>query len=306
MSTASVQSQTIEPEVVSATGRVADYVQLVKPRIATMAMVAVTVGFLVGTRGEFRIGDLLSACFGILCIAASCNFLNQWYEQDTDQRMRRTADRPVAAGRIRANEVFIVGLAVASFGCLWLWLTVNVMTCVLSSLTLAIYVCAYTPLKRVSCLCTVLGAVAGAMPPVLGWAAAGGALDAGAAALFLLLFAWQFPHFLAIATIYRDDYEAADLKMLPLLSGRRNCAGVVGVVYACALIPISLLVWDSGLAGNLYVVVAMTGGVVYLISSVRFMFEQSVSRARELVLCSIVYLPAVLLTMTWDHFRLLS
>ena len=306
MSSASVQRQMIEPGVAVATSRVADYVQLVKPRIATMAMVAVAVGFLVGSRGEVKILPLLSSCFGILCIAASCNFLNQWYEQDTDQRMRRTADRPVAGGRIPAGEVFVVGLVLASIGNLWLWLTVNVVTCVLAAITLAIYVCAYTPLKRVSCLCTVLGAVAGALPPVLGWTAAGGQLDGGAASLFLLLFFWQFPHFLAIATIYRDDYEAADLKMLPLLSDRRNCAGAVGVVYACALIPISLLIWEYGLAGNLYVLVAMTGGVVYLVSSVRFMLNQSIQRARQLVLCSIVYLPVVLLTMTWDHFRLLS
>ncbi len=306
MSSASVQSQIIEPAVVTSTGRVADYVQLVKPRIATMAMVAVAVGFLVGIRGEVRVLELVNSCFGILCIAAACNFLNQWYEQDTDQKMRRTADRPVAGGRIRAAEVFVVGLLLASFGCLWLWLTVNVVTCVLSAITLAVYVCAYMPLKRVSCLCTVLGAVAGALPPVLGWTAANGRLDGGAAALFLLLFFWQFPHFLAIATIYRDDYEAANLKMLPLLKDRRNCAGAVGVVYACALIPISLLIWQNGLAGDLYVLVAMTGGVVYLVSSVRFMLDQSIQRARELVLCSIVYLPAVLLTMTWDHFRLLS
>ena len=200
----------------------------------------------------------------------------------------------------------IVGLTLMCVGVGWLLVSVNTLTAVLALITLALYVVAYTPLKRVSSLCTVVGAVSGAMPPVLGWTAAGGSLDTGALALFLLLFTWQFPHFLAIATIYRKDYESAGLRMLPLVRGEANGAGFVGVAYACVLIPVSLMIWQQDLAGSLYLVVALTGGVAYLVSSIRFLMDQSKERAKQLVVCSIVYLPTVLLTMTWDHYWLLS
>lgn len=306
MSSASVTTGLSGREAALPLTRFGDYLQLSKPRIAVMGMVAVAVGYLVGCEGTVVIGELLTACVGIASVAVSCSFLNQWYEQDTDRRMDRTANRPVPGGRVRPAEVLLVGLLLMFGGVGLLLVSVNTLTAVLSFLTLALYVAVYTPLKRVTFLCTIFGAVSGAMPPVLGWTAAGGSLDGGALALFLLLFAWQFPHFLAIATIYRSDYESAGLRMLPLVRGDSNGAGLVGVVYACVLIPISVMVWEQGMAGNLYLTVALTGGVVYLVSSIRFLLDQSRERAKQLVLCSIVYLPTVLLTMTWDHYRLLS
>ncbi|MBI1312915.1 protoheme IX farnesyltransferase [bacterium] len=306
MSSVSVPGRIEQREAGLIAARVGDYVQLAKPRIAVMAMVTVAVGYFVGAQGIVRIAELASACFGILLVAAACNFLNQSLEKETDILMRRTEGRPVASGRISAREVFIAGLVFASIGTTWLWYSTNVTTAVLAAVTLALYVCIYTPLKRVSFLGTIVGAVSGALPPVLGWSAAGGDLDGGALALFLLLFAWQFPHFLAIATIHRQDYESAGLRMLPMFGGNRSAAGLVSVVYASVLIPISLLVWDQGLAGSAYVTVAVVGGLAYLISSFRFLLDQSQQRARELLLCSIVYLPTVLLTITWDHYRLLS
>jgi heme o synthase len=306
MSSASVTTGLTGRETALPLTRLGDYMQLAKPRIAAMGMVAVAVGYFVGCRGAFSAAELVNACLGIASVAIACSFLNQWYEQDTDRRMARTADRPVPGGRVRPGEVLVVGLLLMAAGVAWLFVSVNSLTALLSFVTLALYVAAYTPLKRVSSLCTVVGAVAGAMPPVLGWTAAGGNLDTGALALFLLLFAWQFPHFLAIATIYRKDYESAGLRMLPLVRGDKNGSGFVGVAYACVLIPVSLMVWQQGLAGNLYLVVALTGGVVYLVSSIRFLLDQSTERAKHVVLCSIIYLPTVLLTMTWDHYRLLS
>jgi len=306
MSSASVTTGLSGREAALPLTRFGDYLQLSKPRIAIMGMVAVAVGYLVGCEGTVVIGELLTACVGIASVAVSCSFLNQWYEHETDRRMDRTANRPVPGGRVRPAEVLMVGLLLMFGGVGWLLVSVNTLTAVLSFLTLALYVAVYTPLKRVTFLCTVFGAVSGAMPPVLGWTAAGGSLDGGALALFLLLFAWQFPHFLAIATIYRNDYESAGLRMLPLVRGDSNGAGLVGAVYACVLIPISVMVWEQGMAGNLYLTVALTGGVVYLVSSIRFLLDQSRERAKQLVLCSIVYLPTVLLTMTWDHYRLLS
>ena len=306
MSSVSVPGRLEEREASVLVTRVVDYVQLAKPRIAVMAMVTVAVGYAIGAQGAVRVAELASACFGILLVAAACNFLNQAIEKDTDIRMQRTAKRPVASGRVSAREVFVAGLVFASAGTTWLWYSTNITTSVLAAITLALYVCVYTPLKRVSFLGTIVGAVSGALPPVLGWSAAGGNLDGGALALFLLLFVWQFPHFLAIATIHRQDYESAGLRMLPMFGGSRSAAGLVSVVYACVLIPISLLVWDQGLAGSAYVTVALVGGFAYLISSFRFLLDQSHRRAKELLLCSIVYLPTVLLTITWDHYRLLS
>ena len=306
MSSVSVPGRLEQRETSVLVTRAVDYVQLAKPRIAVMAMVTVAVGYVIGAQGAVHVAELASACFGILLVAAACNFLNQAIEKETDIRMQRTAKRPVASGRISAREVFVAGLVFASAGTTWLWYSTNLTTSVLAAVTLALYVCIYTPLKRVSFLGTIVGAVSGALPPVLGWSAAGGNLDGGALALFLLLFVWQFPHFLAIATIHRQDYESAGLRMLPMFGGSRSAAGLVSVVYACVLIPISLLVWDQGLAGSAYVTVALVGGFAYLISSFRFLLNQSQRRAKELLLCSIVYLPTVLLTITWDHYRLLS
>jgi len=306
MSTASVSQSLNERTAFLSTARLADYAQLAKPRIAAMGMVAVAVGYCVGCQGALLPGELMSACAGIACIAVACSFLNQWYERASDAVMPRTSDRPIPSGRISSPEVLIAGLLLTCGGLIWLCMRVNLLTGMLSFMTLLLYVAVYTPLKRVSSLCTVVGAVAGAMPPVLGWTASGHGIDSGALALFLVLFAWQFPHFLAIATIYRADYDAAGLRMLPLFREDRNGAGLVAVCYSLVLIPISLMVWDAGLAGRLYVFVALTGGFAYLAASIRFFIDQSACRAKELLLCSIVYLPVILLTMTWDHFRLLS
>ena len=281
--------------------RLTDYWQLTKPRIAIMAMSAVAVGYILGGRGTFQAWEMASACLGIFVVAVSCSLLNQCIEKDTDARMERTADRPVATGRVRLGEALAAGLVTGLLGITWLWLTVNVLTAGLAAATLAVYVCAYTPMKRKSPCCTTIGAFAGALPPVLGWTAAGSPLDAGALALFLLLFVWQFPHFLAIATIYRRDYERAGLKMLPVLSSGRSCAGLISVISAAVLIPFSLLAWHQGLTGDSYVLVAALAGSMYLLCSVRFVLEQSRRRAHELFLCSIVYLPTVLLTMIWEH-----
>lgn len=283
-----------------------DYWQLAKPRIAVMAMFTVAIGYFLGCQAEFHIAKLCDACFGIFCVAVSCSFLNQWIERDVDRAMLRTFDRPLPTGRIAAVEVLVVGLSMGLLGGVWLVLNVNVLTCVLSLVTLASYVSAYTPLKRVSFLCTQIGAVAGAFPPVLGWCAAGGQLDQGALALFLLMFCWQFPHLLAIATIYRDDYEAAGLKMLPLSRDGRSFAGPIGVAYACVLIPVSLMASAQGIVGGLALSCVLLGGFAYLVSAVRFWSDSSVRRARELLLCSIVYLPTVLLSMAIDHYRLLA
>lgn len=286
--------------------RLSDYWLLAKPRIAVMAMFTVAIGYALGfqqtTGGAFQSAALANACFGIFCVAVSCSFLNQWLEQDVDRRMNRTCERPLAARRVSSGEVLAIGVAAAVLGIAWLVTQVNLLTGLVSITALLSYVALYTPLKRVSFLCTQIGALAGALPPVLGWCAAGGQLDSGAWALFLLLFCWQFPHFLAIATIYRADYEHAGLKMLPVMPGGISCAGLVSVAYAAALLPVSFLAYGCGVGGYVYLSLVLLGGLAYLAASVRFWLCDSVVRARQLVLCSLIYLPVVLVGMVVDQF----
>ena len=185
-------------------------------------------------------------------------------------------------------------------------LSVNVTTALLALGTLLLYVAVYTPLKRRTSLCTAVGAIPGAMPPVLGWVAAGGALDAGAFALFATLFVWQFPHFLAIAWLYRQQYASAGLRMLPQAEPRPRVTGWLCVAYALVLIPVSLLLKDAAVAGHLFALIALVLGLGYVAFSVRFLRDESVRTARQLLWFSLVYLPTLLLVLTWDHWRLLS
>lgn len=287
-------------------GRLSVYVSLSKPRIAVMAMFCVCVGYFLGLRGVFDVRPMLSACLGILAVAVCCSFLNQLIERDVDARMNRTVNRPLVSGRVSSSEVMVVGFCLGVFGVAWLATQVNALTAIVSAITLFSYVVCYTPLKRVSFLCTQVGALAGALPPVLGWCASGSSLDYGALSLLLLMFCWQFPHFLGIATIYRSDYERAGLRMLPVMVGGQSCAGSVSVAYAVALLPVSFLVYDSGIAGDYYLIVAVVGWVAYLIAACRFWICGSVGRARDLVLCSLIYLPVLLTVIVVDHSRSLQ
>jgi protoheme IX farnesyltransferase len=176
----------------------------------------------------------------------------------------------------------------------------------MATATLALYVGIYTPLKRRTSFGTAVGAVPGAMPPVLGWVAAGAPLDGAAFSLFAILFLWQFPHFLAIAWIYRDEYSRAGLKMLPAAGAARYLTGILAVAYALALVPLSLLPAANGLAGNAYLFVALVLSLAYLAVSVRFALRESYPTARALLWTSLIYLPVLLATLVWDHFSLLS
>ncbi|MBC8114429.1 MAG: protoheme IX farnesyltransferase, partial [Candidatus Saccharimonas sp.] len=195
--------------------RVADYTQIAKPRISLMVLLTVTVGYLLGIDGAWSAVTLFHAWFGIALVAMGSSALNQWFERETDGRMRRTMNRPLPSGRLRPAEVLTLGIVCGVVGTVYLAAFVNGPTAALTALTFVLYAGVYTPLKRVTSLCTAVGAIPGALPPVLGWLAAGGRLDWTAGSLFGLLFLWQFPHFLAIAWLHKDDYCAAGLRMLP-------------------------------------------------------------------------------------------
>jgi heme o synthase len=290
--------------------RLADYLELAKPRIAAMALLTVLVGYTLGG-GAWNAGALCRVLVGIGLVATASGALNQLIERRTDAVMGRTATRPLPAGRLQPAEVALFGASCAAAGLTLLYLTVNATTALLALATLLLYVCAYTPLKKHTSLSTAVGAIPGALPPVLGWTASGAELGWGAFSLFAVLFVWQFPHFLAIAWLYRGDYEAAGLRMLPggtqkSPERRRSIVGLLACLYAAVLVPVSLLPGELALAGGPYRVAALLLSLGYLAAAVRFLAHESRETARGLLYSSLVYLPALLAVLTWDHLRLLS
>ncbi len=286
--------------------RLADYLVLTKPRISVLVLLTVSAGYALGSTDHWRGLPLLHALFGIALVAAASSAFNQLLERDSDALMQRTAGRPLPAGRLSTAEVLLFGLLTGFAGIVWLAAFVNATTALLSSLTLVLYAGIYTPLKRRTSFCTAVGAIPGALPPVLGWAAAGARLDAEAFSLFSILFLWQFPHFLAIAWIYRGEYAQAGLRMLPTRGKTSHVTGLMAVGYALALVPFSLFPAVCGLAGSAYVAVALVLSAAYLAAAVRFAVHESLPTARFVLWTSLIYLPVLLVTLVWDHFSLLS
>ena len=286
--------------------RIADYRQMVRPRIIVMAAAAVFAGFLLASPITVAWPQLVNAVFGICCLVAASSVLNQVWESSTDSRMNRTGGRPIASGRMTRLEGTALVITLSLTGAVVLYLFVNELTSVASLLTMLTYVLVYTPLKRISGLCTTVGAIPGAMPPVLGWFAAGGGLTSEALALFAVFFVWQFPHFLAIGWIYRDDYQAAGLKMLPSFHDEGRRTGWVALVYAVAFVPISCLPRFVGLAGSGYLAAALVLSLGYLWLTVRFFMSRTNVTARQLMVGSLICLPAMLICLVADYLRLVS
>jgi protoheme IX farnesyltransferase len=290
--------------------RLCDYLELTKPKIAVLALVTVSLGFALSASAAGVYSNwwilLFHANFGIAMVAASSSAWNQLFEQRTDSLMVRTRNRPLPAGRLSSWEVAVFAVVSAALGVYWLMAHVNILTAGLAALTLVLYSFIYTPLKRYTVFNTVVGAIPGALPPVLGWTAAGGTLDGGAFALFAVLFLWQFPHFMAIAWLYREDYRNAGLKMIPVVDLTGLKTGLTAVSYAIALLPVSWLPAQLGLAGNGYAGAATILGAWYIFASVQFLRLQTVAAARWLLWTSLVYLPALLGALVWDRYQLLS
>jgi len=302
----SVESVAFEsPWLNSILGRLSAYKELAKPRIALLVVFAVAVGTLLASEGNWHPWTMVHASIGVLLAVIASSSFNQLYERRTDSLMPRTQNRPLPSARLYPLEVFCLALFCTICSFAYLMVLVNALTAWLTLLTTVLYAGCYTPLKRYTSLCTVVGAIPGALPPVLGWTAVRGDLDWGAFALFAIMFVWQFPHFLAIAWIYRDQYERAGLFMIPG-RGRPGIIGGVSAGYALVLIPVSLLPVQLGLAGDLYGLVAVVLGILYAWSSLQFQQEESRQRARMVLWISLLYLPGVLAALTLDHCRLLS
>ncbi len=281
------------------------YSRLAKPRIGLMVLLAMGVGYVLGSRGVWQPVPLIHACIGVLLAVISASSFNQILERDTDAKMPRTKNRGLPSATLTVMEVFLFAMGCGVFAVAYLYFTVNPITAWLTLATILLYSVCYTPLKRYTSFCTVVGAIPGALPPVLGWAASGADLDARAFSLFAIMFVWQFPHFLAIAWIYRDQYEMAGLKMLPA-QGRPGITGAISTGYAILLIPISLLPAHWGLCGDLYGFIAIGVGIAYAWMALLFQFNETRLYARRLLWVSLAYLPVVMIALLVDNLRLMS
>ena len=251
-------------------------------------------------------GAALLAALYVTATAAAASAFNQLYERETDALMERTAQRPLVTGALRTRDAIFVAGALAVFGIVGLALSFNLLAALFGLGTLTSYTLIYTPLKRVSSLNTVIGAVPGAMPPLLGATALAGVPSGWGWDLFALLFVWQFPHFMAIAWLYRKDYAAAGMKMLPAMPGGERAAGRAALSYGLLILPISLLPALRGAAGPVYVVAALLLGLAYVGTSAAFALRQDRGRARLLLFTSLAYLPLILLAVLADPVVRLS
>lgn len=276
------------------------YVELTKPGLSSLVVATSAVGYVLGAAGAIDWFRLLCTVVGTGLVAGSASVLNQCWEVPWDRRMERTRRRPLPSRRLSVPQGLVFGLALAVFGEFLLAGLVGWPSAVLALLTLVIYVVVYTPLKRRTTLCTLVGAIVGATPPVIGWSAAGGVDQAGPWILFALLFIWQIPHFLAIAWLYRADYSRSGFRMLPVVdpTGRATCGMVL--VYTLALLPVSVAVGMVGLAGWVYLAGAMLLGIGFLFLGARLYVERTVGAARRVFVASITYLPLLLLLMVFD------
>jgi protoheme IX farnesyltransferase len=287
-------------ELTVAPSRAADLFELTKPRITSLVLLTAAVGFAVGTRGEFATLRFLIFMAGTALLCAGASALNQYSERDADARMMRTRMRPLAAGRLRPEEGLAFGLSLSVAG-LALLAFVNPLTLFLGAASLTSYVLAYTPLKRVTSLCTVVGAVPGALPPLMGWAAARGSLGPAGLGLFAILFLWQLPHFLAIGWLYRDDYARGGFPMLAVTDPDGSSTGRQAVLYATALLPVTLGAGLLAAAGPGYLWGALALGAAFLGCAVAFAWKRSTAAARGLFFASVLYLPLVLGLMVFDR-----
>ncbi len=277
-----------------------NYFELTKPRVTFMVLVSVLAGFYLGARDSINWILLLNAMLGTWLVAGGTNALNQLIERDLDSLMKRTQKRPLPSGRLTAKQVGIFAASISIFGITYLCLTTNLLTGFLAALTLGSYVFVYTPLKRKTSLSTIIGAVPGALPAMGGWAAVTGEIGGGAWALFFILFFWQLPHFLAIAWIYKEDYERGGFPVLPVLDVDGNLTGRQIIVNCLALILVSLLPTVLGLTGAVYFVGALVLGLLYLTSGIRLARRKSNRCAKQLLHASIIYLPLLLTLMFVD------
>ncbi len=284
-------------------GWVAVYADLIKARLTFLVVLTTLVGFYLGCRGPMNYFLMLHAVLGTAMVASGAAALNQLLEREHDAKMRRTKNRPLPSGRLQPTTVMVFGGVCGCAGLLYLALAVNLTTSVIGAISLLSYLFIYTPLKRVTWLNTAIGAVPGALPPLMGWTAARGELSREGWALFAILAFWQLPHFLAIAWLYREEYERAGFKMLPGIDPEGHRTGRQAVSHTLGLLPISLCPFLFHLTGTVYLIGALALGLVFLWFAIQFARQMTVPRARQLFFVSILYLPLLLGMMVLDKIK---
>ena len=281
--------------------QLADYVELTKPRITALILMSTLAGFYLGSPGSPAIWLLVHTLIGTALVASGTATLNQFWERDVDARMLRTRNRPLAAGRMRPWKALCFGIVISVAGVLHLAWTTNVLASLLAAFTLCSYLFLYTPLKRRTPLCTMIGAIPGAIPPLLGWVAARGEITLAACILFLVLFLWQFPHFLSIAWLYRDDYARGGIAMLPVIEPDGQATSRQVMITCAVLLPVSLAPSLLGLTGYFYLAGALALGLGFFHFGRRLAIAKTTLEARRLLQASVIYLPLIYGLMILDR-----
>lgn len=274
-----------------------DLLVLTKVRLNSLVVFTTAGGYYMGAVGPIHPLLMLNACVGTALVASGAAAFNQIHERELDGLMERTRNRPMVKGRLGLSQANTWAYGLSALGALMLWIGANPLAAALAIATLVLYVVIYTPLKTRTSLATVVGAIPGALPPMIGWAASRGSVEFVSWTLFLIMFLWQLPHFLAIAWMYRDDYARAKMPMLPVIDTDGAITGRQAVIYAAALVPASVLPMLFGLAGRTYGIGALLLGMFLAVVAMVFAFNRSRDNARMLFLASITYLPLLLILM---------
>lgn len=290
----------LQSSAVRRQARFGDFVELTKPRLTMLSVLTTLSGFYMATTGELELMLLVHTMLGTIMVGAGCGALNMYVEREHDARMRRTMTRPIPSGKMAPSEALFFGLVLAIGGIIYLAMAANPLTGLLAAITVISYVMWYTPLKRISTLNTVVGGIPGALPPVMGWAAVQGSVGPEALVLFGILFCWQMPHFLALAWMYRNDYERGGYKMLPVIDPSGASTSRQILIYTGALLPISLIPMLHGIAGSFYFYGALLLGLVFLGMGVMLAYTKKNKHAKYLFYCSLLYLPLLLGLMAFN------
>ena len=286
------KSEDVDTEVVPS--KVSDFMELIKLRLSLLVLITTLVGFLLGWHVRMDYFYLTMTLLGTALSACGASALNQWWEQELDALMKRTQDRPLPSGRLHSTDALLFGVLCIVIGVSLLGIFVNTLSASLAVATILIYVLVYTPLKRISTLNTLFGAIPGALPPLIGWTAATGEVGLGGYTLFLILWFWQMPHFLAIAWLYREDYAAAGFKMLSVGDPEGLATSRQALLYALGLLAVSLLPGLIGMASPLCFIMAFLLGLLFVLVALLFALHRTVKNARHLFFASIIYLPLIL------------
>jgi len=289
-----------ETKTIGLLEKMAAYFELTKPRIAFMLVLTSAAGFYLGANRVFDALLFVNSMIGILLLAFGVATLNQVWEKDTDALMERTAKRPLPTQKLSSIEALVFGVSLCVVAEIYLAFLVNSLTAVLGLIVIVGYVLLYTPLKTRTSASTAVGALPGALPPLMGWTAAANEITLGAWVLFAMLFLWQFPHFLAIAWMYREQYAKAGILMLPVVEPEGKITAQQIVIFTILLLPVSLAPFFIGFAGLIYLIGASVLGAWFLWTSVQAARAKSIEKARKLLLVSVIYLPLIFLLMVFD------